>query len=137
MSSFQQQLDELKSLWDAKTATADPISNGGQVIRIPGFQLPDGWQVPNSPNRHVTVVFLAPPGYPAAQPDCFWVEPVGIRLNGGGTPQNSNDSNPIPGLTTPPPHGTWFSWHVQQWNPNTDSLVTYFKVIKTRLFPAR
>ena len=137
MRTFQQQLDDLKTLEDARDATAESIPNGGQVIRIPNFQLPDGWQVPNSPDRLVAILFMAPPGYPAAQPDCFWLEPSGVRLTGGRTPQNTNDSNPIPGYTRPLPHGTWFSWHVQGWNPNVNSLVTYFKVIRNRLFPAR
>jgi len=137
MSSFQEQFDYLKMLHDAEQATTEALANGAQLVRIPNFQLPEGWQVPNSPEHIVTIVFFAPPGYPASQPDCFWLEPVGVRLTGGGTPQNTNDSNPIPGYPKQPPHGTWFSWHVQQWNPNTDSLITYFKVIKNRLFPAR
>lgn len=137
MSTFEQQLADLKTLEDAKDAINEPLPNGGQVIRIPNFQLPTGWQVPNSPERRVTILFMAPPGYPAAQPDCFWLEPVGIRLEGGGTPQYTNDSNPIPGYNKPLPHGTWFSWHVQGWNPNQNSVVTYFKVIRNRLFPAR
>lgn len=37
---------------------------------FPNVSLPAGW------NRQVSgILFLAPPGYPAAQPDCFWVEP--------------------------------------------------------------
>ena len=137
MSTFQEQLEALKKVPGAEGATASPLPNGAQIIRVPNFQLPEGWQVPGRADRTVTVVFFTPPGYPASQPDCFWVDPVGLRLTGGGTPQASNDSNPIPGHTAPPPHGTWFSWHVQQWNPNKDSLSTYFKVIKNRLFPAR
>jgi len=137
MTPFEKQLEDLKSLHDADQATVEGLANGGKLIRVPNFLLPEGWLVPNSPERRVTIVFFAPPGYPGSQPDCFWVDPVGIRLANGGTPQNTNDSNPIPGYNKPPPHGTWFSWHVQGWNPNTDSLVTYFKVIRNRLFPAR
>jgi hypothetical protein len=99
---------------------------------VPGVDIGPGWSQPQ-----VTVLFLAPPGYPAAQPDCFWVEPTGLRLAGGGTPQNTNDSNPIPGDTAQGRKTTWFSWHVQGWNPNSDSLVTFFKVIMKRLKPAR
>ena len=99
------------------------------LIEVPNYKLRAGW------NRDmVTVIFLAPPGYPAAQPDCFWVEPGPMRLSNGATPQGSNDTNPIPGIG---PRGTWFSWHLQQWDPNRDSLLRYLNVIKQRLYPAR
>jgi hypothetical protein len=122
--------DQIKVLAElCPGAGADPIANGGNLITIPKFKLPPGWSA-----KEVTLLFVAPAGYPAAQPDCFWVEPTGLRLENGVTPQNTNDSNPIPGVG---PRGTWFSWHVQQWNANHDSLVTYFSVIKQRLRPAR
>ena len=107
-----------------------PQPSGACLIEVPGYKLPCGW------NREVvTLIFLAPPGYPAAQPDCFWIEPGPIRLTNGATPQGSNDSNPIPGV---PRQGlTWFSWHLQSWDPNHDTLVRYLNVIKQRLYPAR
>jgi E2/UBC family protein E len=127
MTPFEQQLERLKVI--CPTAKATRIASGANLIEIPNYKLPKGW------NRgEGTVIFLAPPGYPAAQPDCFWVEPTGMRLENGATPQNTNDSNPIPGVG---PRGTWFSWHVQHWNPNRDSLETYINVIKQRLNPAR
>ncbi len=118
---------------DGATApTLSPMPNGAYLVRIPDVALGAGW------NRGTaTVLFVAPPGYPAAQPDCFWVEPAGLRLAGGGTPQNSNDSNPIPGDIVSGRQTTWFSWHLQTWNPNADSLLTFFKVITNRLKPAR
>jgi hypothetical protein len=119
---------------DFPTASASVLPNGGHLIEVPNVQLPPGWS-----QKAVTVLFVVPPGYPAAQPDCFWVEvngPGRLRLEGGGTPQNSNDTNPIPGLNPPRPV-TWFSWHLQNWNPNQSSLVTYFNVIMQRLRPAR
>lgn len=138
MSDVESQLPELKKLRDAQDATARRLENGSYLIEIPAFELPEGWVVPNQPDRKATIRFLAPPGFPTSQPDCFWVHPSGLRTTGGGTPQNTNDTNPIPGVSDLPlPHGTWFSWHVQRWNPNSDSLATYFMVIKNRLFPAR
>ncbi|MBI3504677.1 MAG: hypothetical protein HY059_07535 [Proteobacteria bacterium] len=102
------------------------LPNGGVLIRVPGVRV-TGW------NRDVIdVLFVAPPGYPAAQPDCFWVEPSEFRLANGATPKASNDSNPIPGEVQPR-STTWFSWHVQGWNPSRDTLKTYFKVILDRL----
>ncbi|MBD8900359.1 E2/UBC family protein [Rhodanobacter sp. DHG33] len=108
------------------------LPNGSQLISIADFPLALGWN-----QQKVTVHFVAPPGYPAAKPDCFWVEPAGLRLADGGTPQNSNDANPIPGDTQPGRRTTWFSWHLQGWDPNQDSLLTFFEVIRQRLSPAR
>jgi hypothetical protein len=107
------------------------LLNGAHLIVVQNVKLPEGWDRPLA-----TVLFVAPPGYPTAQPDCFWLEPSGIRLAGGLTPQSTNDSNPIPGDVIP--RGTtWFSWHLQGWDPNASSLFTYFKVILQRLTPAR
>jgi Prokaryotic E2 family E len=121
----EQQLALLRE--SGQEASASPMPSGANLITIPNVILPRGWN-----RQTTTVLFLAPPGYPAAQPDCFWVEPSQMRLEGGGTPQGSNDSNPIPELAPPRPF-TWFSWHLQTWNPNRDSLVTYFNVIMKRL----
>lgn len=110
--------------------TMTPMSNGGSLIKVKGVPV-TGW------NRETAdVLFVAPPGYPSAMPDCFWVEPNNFRLASGGTPQASNDGNPIPG-DTEVRGTTWFSWHVANWNPNTDSLVGYFHQILDRLRPAR
>jgi hypothetical protein len=108
-----------------------PLGNGSYLVRIPGWKLCKGW------NREVTeVLFVVPVGYPAAQPDCFWVAPTGFRVEGGGTPQNSNDSNPIPG-DSEARSTTWFSWHLQSWNPSRDTMKTFLDVIKARLNPPR
>jgi hypothetical protein len=125
-------LAAMRARENAPAPTYGQLPNGSHLIAVPDVDIGEGWSQPR-----VTVLFLAPPGYPAAQPDCFWVEPTGLRLAGGGTPQNTNDSNPIPGDAAQNRRTTWFSWHVQSWNPNSDSLVTYFKVIMKRLKPAR
>lgn len=127
MTIIDQQFKKLQAEFPSATLTAVP--SGGHLIEIPDYALPAGWNRASS-----TVIFLAPPGYPAAQPDCFWVEPGALRLHDGGTPQATNDTNPVPGVGQ---RGTWFSWHLQTWNPNTDSLLTYVNVITQRLFPAR
>lgn len=111
--------------------TSTGMTNGGTLIRVPAVPV-TGWNRPAA-----DVLFVAPPGYPAAQPDCFWVEPADFRLDGGQTPQSSNDSNPIPGDTIADRRTTWFSWHVQSWNPSADSLISFFNVILARLYPAR
>lgn len=131
---IQDQIDELTKHCAAngfQSPVPTPLSNGGVLIRIPAVPVA-GWNRPAA-----DVLFVAPPGYPAAQPDCFWVEPKDFRLAGGQTPQNSNDGNPIPGDGMAGRSTTWFSWHVQNWNPSRDTLVTFFKVILNRLSPAR
>ena len=123
MTPIERQIQELTEQYPG--ARTFPQPTGACLIEIPDYRMPPGW------NRDVvTIIFLAPPGYPAAQPDCFWVEPGGVRLANGATPEGSNDSNPIPGLG---PRGTWFSWHLQQWNPNVDTLTRYVRVINNRL----
>ena len=124
---IEQQLTLFRKDWSGASATQLP--SGAHLISVPNVTMPPGWK-----QKVVTVLFLVPPGYPAAQPDCFWVEPTGIRLENGATPQNTNDANPIPEVGQ---RGTWFSWHLQHWNPNQSSLVTYFNVIMQRLRPAR
>ncbi len=127
MTPIEQQTRELQQ--GHPEARRLPQPSGGHLIEIPNFRMPPGW------NREVvTIVFFAPPGYPAAQPDCFWVEPVGVRLANGATPQGTNDTNPVPGVG---PRGTWFSWHLQAWDPNHDTLARYLNVIKQRLCSAR
>ena len=131
---FKAQLDELTDCRRGEGGadpTFTPLPNGGFLIRVPGVNL-EGWNRPAA-----DVLFVAPPGYPAAQPDCFWVAPNGFRLANGATPQATNDANPIPGDVEAGRGTTWFSWHVQSWNPSRDSLKTYFKVIMDRLRPAR
>jgi hypothetical protein len=127
MTIIEQQFERLRTEFPSANLTV--VSNGGYLVEIPGYVLPSGWSATS-----VTVIFFAPPGYPAAQPDCFWIEPGALRLQGGGTPQATNDTNPVPGVGQ---RGTWFSWHLQTWNPNSDSLLTYANVITQRLFPAR
>jgi len=131
---IERHLEELIALRRSEGGTDPSIShlpNGSVLIRVPSVTI-EGWNRPSA-----DVLFVAPPGYPAAQPDCFWVEPSGLRLADGATPQASNDSNPIPGDTMAGRSTTWFSWHVQGWNPSGDSLKSYFRVILQRLTPAR
>jgi len=108
------------------------LPNGGLILRVENVDIGPGWN-----RERATVLFLAPPGYPASKPDCFWIEPGNFRLANGATPQAANDGNPIPGDTVGGRNTTWFSWHVDPWQPGRDTLVKYFQIILSRLKPAR
>jgi hypothetical protein len=112
-----------------ETVSVTPLPSGARLIQVANYKLVPGWDL-----ERVTILFVAPPAFPLAQPDCFWVEPAGLRFGGGRTPQNSNDQNPIPEVG---PRGTWFSWHLQSWDPNTHTLSSYFRVVEKRLNPPR
>jgi hypothetical protein len=128
MTPIQRQIEMLREKHPG--SIAQPLQSGAHLITVPDVPLPEGWN-----RRHVTVYFLAPVGYPAAQPDCFWVDQPALRLADNQTmPQNTNEMNPIPEVGM---KGTWFSWHLQSWNPNQGTLLTFFNVIRQRFDPAR
>jgi hypothetical protein len=118
---------QFRSLAASRPGTSkEPVGNGSiliVLIVIPKVPLPPGWTA-----TETTVRFLAPAGYPAARPDCFWADPD-LALAGGRTPQASN-LTPIPGEGRP---YRWFSWHLANWNPVKDTLETYLHVCEDRL----
>ena len=127
---FEELAQQCKKLGCGTPKRTD-LPSSGVLIEIPGVKV-EGWNRPSA-----DILFLAPPGYPASQPDCFWIQPSGFRLADGGTPQNTSDSNGIPDDISGERNTTWFSWHIERWNPNQDTLCTYFRVILNRLSPAR
>jgi len=105
-----------------KGSTIQNLPNGTSLVQVPEVNLPDGWN-----QKQTTIWFLIPQGYPVAKPDCFWAD-RDLRLKNGTMPMNTSH--------TPMPNGTtelWFSWHSAKWNPNTDELLTYLHMTKTRL----
>lgn len=116
-----QQLPALEQVFPGTTAV--PQTNGTTLITVPGVPLPAGW------NQAATAIsFLVPVGYPMARPDCFWAD-SGLRLAGGGMPQNAGLQQ-VPGVGDT---RLWFSWHLATWNPGNDSLLTFVRVIQNRL----
>jgi hypothetical protein len=128
MSRFDQDIAELQAAFPGKIEF-QKLPSGAHLVEIKDYPLVSGWS-----REAATILFIAPPAFPAAQPDCFWAEPVGLRLANGDTPQASNDASPVPEVGQ---RGTWFSWHLQHWNPNKDTLMSYFRVILKRLDPPR
>jgi hypothetical protein len=92
------------------------------LVEVPNVQLPDTWNRPST-----TVRFLVPLAYPAAPPDSFWTD-AGLALRDGRPPQGSR-MQPLPGSGE---QLLWFSWHVQQWDPNSHTISSFLEVVKNR-----
>ena len=121
MTPLELQFNILKS--EYPDSTMEKLPSSAALITMANFQLPTGWS-----SKTTVVRFLAPVGYPFAKPDCFWIEEH-VRLHSNAMPQNSgfNELPEVPGKYL------WFSWHIENWNPNRDSLMTYVHVIEARL----
>jgi len=129
----EQQLRDFVARHAAKNPVeVTALSNGSHIVKVTNVGIGPGWNRPTA-----NVLFVVPPGYPAARPDCFWVEPAELRLADGTTPKNTNDANAIPGDNVSSRRTTWFSWHLQSWDPSRDTVETYFNTIMGRLKPAR
>lgn len=119
---LDRQIEELRRVYPTG-AEATPLPSGAILIELKSVALPEGW------NKLSTAVrFIVPVGYPFAAPDCFWAD-SDLRIAPAVQPQATNLQT-IPEANVP---GLWFSWHVQGWNPNRNSLVSYAKVIEQRL----
>jgi hypothetical protein len=114
------QLDDLKKLFPGTNWST--LSNGTVHVMVPGVDLPKGWSA-----AQITIHFVLPLGYPVAQPDCFWTD-KGLRLADGRTPQNTGIQQ-LPGTNET---FLWFSWHLQVWNPNEHTALTWLRVIRKR-----
>jgi hypothetical protein len=119
-SVLDAQMEQLRRAYP--NASMNLVDGGLALVTVPGVELPEGWS-----QKVTTVWFHAPVGYPMAKPDCFWADST-LRLAGGGMPQSSGINAPA-GYAQPL---TWFSWHVQPWNPVGDTLLTYVRVIRDR-----
>jgi len=116
------QIEDLRRRWpDVRT---QDLPSGAILVTIGSISLPPGW------SRVATSIrFLVPTGYPFAAPDCFWAD-NDLMLEGGRMPCNAGNNNIIPESAEP---GLWFSWHVQAWNPNRDTLSSWMNTIADRL----
>ena len=74
----------------------------------------------------VDLLVIAQPTYPNAKMDMFWVDPH-LSLNSNKTIQAAQPDNQC--------GKTWqrFSWHVNDWKPVHDSIITYLRVVDHRL----
>jgi hypothetical protein len=122
MSVPEVQIDELRQRYaDVRTQA---LPGGATLVTIGSVPLPAGWSKASSSIR-----FLAPAGYPFAAPDCFWAD-NDLLLEGGRMPGSAGNNNVIPETAE---SGLWFSWHLQGWNPNRDTLSSWMNTIANRL----
>lgn len=101
-------------------ATLQRFTDGTSVVSYEA-DLPSGW---NKPATQVS--FVLPVPFPAAQPDCFFVD-ADLRLANGAMPVNSG-IQPLNGVPL-----VWFSWHVSTWTPSRDNIATYIRFVERRL----
>lgn len=120
MTLVDEQFHELSKRFPAASCTNNP--DGSFSVVVPDVPLPEGWTA-----NTATVRFILPVGFPMARPDCFWADPE-LKLAGNRVPKNTGPNAM--------PHGPspllWFSWHVKHWSPNSDTLLTYMRVINDR-----
>lgn len=125
MDTVELHFQRLHERYENATLTRRP--DGTALVTVPAFRVPTGWNA-----ESVAVYFIAPVGYPAARPDCFWTAPD-LRLASGMMPTNAQMNANHGG----PEQLLWFSYHPTAWNPLKDDLVTYLQIIGTRLREAR
>lgn len=125
MNLIEEQLKQLLELHMKTAITALP--DGSTLVAVPNVRIPPGWSLTEG-----TVAFAIPAGFPTARPDCFWTD-SGLLLANGGQPANSNPQVP-PGGTT---MMRWFSWHLQTWDPNRDTVYTYLDFCVARFRDCR
>ncbi len=91
------------------------------ILILEDFKLPPHYSKPSS-----ALLIKVPPGYRAARPDMFWLEPD-LRLKNGSVPAGGSTETIL--------GAQWlrFSWHPQSWHPEKDTLLTYLNFIRARL----
>jgi hypothetical protein len=122
--ALQEYVSELRQVYPA--ATISSLLEGTSLVTVASVPLPHGWSAPTT-----DVSFVVPTGFPMARPDCFWAS-AGLRLASGAMPRNSG-VNAAPGSAEP---RLWFSWHAAVWNPSSDTLLTYVRIIQRRFAEA-
>jgi hypothetical protein len=138
-------VERLRTKWPQ--TNYEKSRSGAHLIIVPSVILPKGYR-----ETICTVLFEAPPGFPAAHPENFYTD-IEIRLADGSIPHYTLPFNEpfdfvnhhgiriagggygnFPGHIWPAWRKCmWWKWRVQMWNPNHSSLYTYIQVIRQRL----
>jgi hypothetical protein len=101
-------------------ARIEVASDGQRVLVVPNVSVGPGWN-----KDTLTVRVLLPVGYPHVKPDCFYTD-GDLRLAAGAAPANGSLQSVFGGQYW------WFSWHINNWNPNSGSLDQYVRVCQQR-----
>jgi hypothetical protein len=120
-------VEQLRTKWPQ--AHYQKGKHGYYLIVVPSVKLPAQYR-----ENICTVLFLAPPGFPASHPDHFFTD-IEIRTKDLSYPRNTNLGNGalLERIGWPQwKDAQWWSWHLQMWNPNQSSLYTYMRVIEQR-----
>jgi len=112
-------------------------------LRAQGYQIEvveaEGWinvllrayPVPVGYSQSSTELLVKlPVSYPNGRPDMFWTDQE-LVLADGSIPKSADGVESALGKSR-----RRFSWHPQNWNPGTDSLLTYLEFINARLAKA-
>lgn len=140
IGAIHEGIERLRTRWPQSHYS--PGRFGQYLIFVPGMTLPKGYIVASDkcPATICTVLFIAPPGYPAAKPDHFFTD-IELRLENAAFPKGTHPtgSNNSPLKDWPQWEGycQWWSWHLQMWDPNRSNLVNFVAAIRQRLNPAR
>ena len=132
-------ISRLRTKWPQSHSVSSKY--GHHLVIVPSVILPKGWD-----KNICTVLFIAPPGFPASCPDHFFTD-IDIMLDTNTYPFQPHNTvcwNPMcedetkggnfPSNLWPQwSRSMWWSWHLQMWNPNQSSLYTYMQVILQRL----
>jgi hypothetical protein len=123
---------------------AENNATGSHLITVPSVRVPKGWitYVDGKPVDCTicTVLFVAPPGFPAAVPSNFFTD-IEMRLASpaGQIPKNTHPAGKQSNAQYLAQLGwsqwaecKWWKWNVQMWNPNQSSLLTFVKSIQQR-----
>lgn len=100
-----------------------PSTDGLHHIVIDDYPLPEG--VYNLLTTRLLIKL--PVSFPQGAPDMFWVSP-NLTFAAGGIPRQADTMESIGGES-------WrrFSWHPQNWNPGSCTLMTFIEFINCRL----
>lgn len=123
----RQQFDTLNAIHPK--ATISELPSGALIVIVPDVAIPERWTP-----RVVTVGFALPPGFPAACPADFWTVEEVMTENGSycGNPYATDLPMRYTLCGYDGPVGTFWSWRLQAWNPNTDGIVRWFNTIRRR-----
>lgn len=105
-----------------KKFPVDVVYENGFCVIIKDYPVPERvWG-----RSHVDLLVVAPESYPNGQMDMFWVDPP-LYLEGAQAPNGTGSESKCGRM--------WqsFSWHVSNWNPAFDNLLTYLYVVDYRL----